>query len=94
MVRMAWSMLALVAGTDCGLRKLLLPENSNTLKVSLGRRPPISSRSTTLAVSSGKPCMEPEISTTKMYSRGVMAVAAGALGGSNMARKKFSSWPL
>ena len=59
-------MLPCVAGTDFGLRKRLLPENSSTLKVSLGRRLPISSRSSALAVSSGKPCIEPEMSTTKM----------------------------
>ncbi|MNT42146.1 hypothetical protein D3C72_1785460 [compost metagenome] len=59
-------MLARVAGTDCGDSILLLPENSSTLKVSLGRRPPIRRSSTVLAVSSGKPCIEPEMSTTKM----------------------------
>ena len=66
MVRTACSILACVAGTDWGLRKRLLPENSSTLKVSLGRSLPISSRIKVLAVSSGKPCIEPEISTTKM----------------------------
>ena len=66
MVRTACSILALVAGTERSFRKRLLPENNNTLKVSLGRRLPISSRNSVLAVFSGKPCMEPEMSTTKM----------------------------
>ena len=93
MVAMACSMLARLAGTEVGLRKRLLPENSSTLKLSLGRRLPISSRSRALEVSSGKPCMEPEMSTTKMYSRGLMVCAAICLGGSTMARKKFSPLP-
>ena len=71
----------------------MLPENSSTLKLSLGFRLPISSRSSTLDVSSGKPCIEPEMSTTKMYSRGLIRLAGTCLGGSTIARKKFSSLP-
>jgi hypothetical protein len=93
MVRSACSMLARVAGTDLGASNRLLPENSSTLKVSLGLRPPTSSRNMALDVSSGKPCMEPEMSTTKMYSRGLIAAGSTWRGGCTIARKKFSSGP-
>jgi hypothetical protein len=53
MVAMARSMLARVAATGAGLSIWLLPENSITLKVSVGRRLPIRLRSSTLAVFSG-----------------------------------------
>ena len=66
MVRMAALMLAGVAGTERGARKRLEPENSSTLKVSPAFRSPSNWRISALAVSSGKPCMEPEMSTTKM----------------------------
>ena len=46
-------MLARVAGTDSGASSLLEPENSMTLKVSLGLSEPISFSSSTFAVSSG-----------------------------------------
>ena len=49
----AWLMLAPVAGTECGDSMRLLPENSITLKVSLGRRLPMRCCSSTFAVSSG-----------------------------------------
>ena len=46
-------MLARVAGTEAGARVRFEPENSITLKVSLGRSEPISRSSRALAVSSG-----------------------------------------
>ena len=46
------------------------PENSNTLKLSSARKPATSSAISSFAVSSGKPCMEPETSRTNTYSRG------------------------
>ncbi len=52
-VRSAWLMLAALAGTECGDSMRLLPENSITLKVSLGRRLPMRCCRSTLAVSSG-----------------------------------------
>ena len=52
-VRSAWSMLARVAGTELGASMRLLPENSITLKVSLGRRLPIRCCNSSFAVSSG-----------------------------------------
>ncbi len=92
MVAMARSMLARVAGTGRSLSIWLLPENSSTLKVSVGRRWPIRLRSSTLAVLSGWPCIEPEMSTTNTYSRGLICAVVIARGGSTTARKKFS-WP-
>ena len=59
-------MFAGVAGTELGARKRFEPENSSTLKVSLAFRLPSNWRINALAVSSGKPCMLPEMSTTKM----------------------------
>ncbi len=64
MVRMAALTLAGVAGTEAGASMRLEPENSSTLKVSLARRLPSSCRISALVVSSGKPCMLPEMSTT------------------------------
>ena len=49
----ARSMLARVAGTEAGARVRFEPENSITLKVSLGRSEPISFSSSALLVSSG-----------------------------------------
>ena len=51
------------------------------------------SRSSALAVSSGKPDIEPDTSTTNTYSRGGMSDAAGRAGGCAMTRKKPSSSP-
>ena len=45
------------------------------------------------AVSSGNPCIDPDTSSTKMYSRGGMSDAATRAGGCAITRKKFSSWP-
>ena len=59
-----------VAGSERGAIKREAPENRTTLKLSVGRRPPMRSRISVLAVSSGKPCIEPDTSSTKMYSRG------------------------
>jgi len=54
-----------VAGTEVSCREALSLAKSSTLKVSIGRSPERSSRIIALAVSSGKPNMEPETSTTK-----------------------------
>ena len=73
-------MFSALAGTDCGDIRCEVPENSSTLKVSVGLSRPIRSRSSSFAVSSGKPVIEPETSTTKMYSRGGTSDAATRAG--------------
>ncbi len=40
-----------------------------------------------LAVSSGKPCIDPDTSSRKMYSRGGICAAVGRCGGSIMSAK-------
>ena len=47
-----------------------------------------------LAVSNGKPFIDPDTSTTNTYSRGGTWSDVTACGGSAMSRKKFSFAPL
>ncbi len=63
------------------------------LNVSDGRSTLTRSRISFFAVSSGNPFIDPDTSSTKMYSRGGTSSAATACGGSAMSRKKFSSVP-
>ncbi len=44
-------------------------------------------------MSSGKPCIDPDTSTMKMYSRPGMSAGATRFGGCIMSRKKFSLFP-
>ena len=63
------------------------------LKVSAGRSTFTRSPISFLPVSNGNPFIDPDTSTTKMYSRGGTSSVATACGGSAISRKKFSSRP-
>jgi hypothetical protein len=62
------------------------PAKVATLKESWARSREKRRRMSALLVSSGKPCMEPEMSSRKTYSRGGICAAAGRAGGSIMRR--------
>ena len=64
-----------------------------TLNVSAGRRTFTRSLISVLAVSSGKPFIDPDTSRTKMYSRDGTSSGSTTRGGSAISRKKFSFRP-
>ena len=72
------------AGSELSDKAVESPENRMTLNISVGRRFPIRSSSSFLDVSNGNPLIEPETSTTKMYSRGGISFAATRFGGCAM----------
>ena len=74
-------MFWLFAGIDIGDKTDDEPANNMTLKTSVFFRPPIKSRSKVLDVSIGYPFMEPETSTMKTYSLGVMSSLVIRFGG-------------
>ena len=93
---MRWTpclMFSGVAGKERSERMEEPPAKSTTLKRSIGRRDPIRSLSKDFERSSGNPFMDPETSTTKMYSLGGICSARTRFGGWTMNRKKFSSLP-
>src|SRR5690349_14426368 len=69
------------AGSGSGEGTAASPAKSTRLNKSVGRRLPIRSFSKRFDVFSGKPSIEPETSTTKMYSRGGIASALTRAGG-------------
>ena len=73
---------ARVAGTETGENVSEPSANTTTLNVSEGRRTFARSPISFFAVSSGKPCIDPDTSSTKMYSRGGTSSAATTCGGS------------
>jgi len=87
----ALAMFCGLAGSDCGERRREAPENKTTLNVSVGLRLPTRFSRTRFAVSSGNPYIDPETSSTKMYSRGGMSSAPIRSGGWTVRRKNFSS---
>ena len=82
-----------VAGTDTGDIRLDAPENRIRLKVSVSRRLVTRSLINPLAVSRGKPYIEPETSIRNIYSRGGISSGSYRLGGCIISIKKFSSSP-
>ena len=81
------------AGSDLSARVREPSAKSTMLKVSVGRRTRVRSARSFLAVSSGKPFMEPDTSRTKTYSRGGISSTRTCSGGCAMSRKRFSSGP-
>ena len=69
------------------------PEKRRTLNRSVGLRFPIRLAMSFFEISSGNPCMDPDTSTMKMYSRPGMSAFAIRFGGCIMRRKKFSLFP-
>ena len=88
-----WSRFSAVAGRERSAIIVDPPAKSTTLNRSTGRSPPSRSRINCLVVSRGKPRMDPETSTTKMYSRGGTWSGATRAGGCTISRKKFSCSP-
>jgi hypothetical protein len=85
--------LARVAGTDAGENVSEPSAKTTTLNVSDGRRTLARSPISVFAVSSGKPYIDPDTSSTNTYSRGGTWSAWTACGGSATSRKKFSLPP-
>src|SRR5512147_39325 len=81
MTSMARRMFSEVAGRDCSDIKEEPPENRSTLNLSVGRRFPIRSLRSFLEISNGKPYIDPETSTIKIYSRGGIWLTLTRFGG-------------
>ena len=86
----AYLIFFFVAWRDSGDSLTVSSANRTRLKVSVSLRLAARSRMRVLAVSRGKPCMEPDTSSTKRYSRGGISSGVNRSGGCTVSMKYFS----
>ena len=91
---MACRMFSAVAGTDFGAMETAVSENRIRLNWSESLRLPTRFPMSSFAVSRGYPNMEPDTSSTNMYSRGGISSALTRSGGCTISMKKFSFSPV
>ena len=91
---MALAMFSWVAGSDSSAMTDDPPEKRRTLNRSVGRRFPIRLFRSFFEISSGNPCMDPDTSTMKIYSRPGMSALRDPLRRLHHEEKEVLLFPL